>query len=255
MWNNNVYLLWSHISKFFFEDQELGLHLLPKLSVDHINLNSFSIMNVRLAAQVLSCTVSNVLAEYGPGDASETAYYCGLIDSFFDILNIKNCQEHVTKQKPFLKPFSNPNDDRFHWLINVFLNYFSNWKKSIDNRVGPFTATEKSNMFISHQTFTGLRITTYSIVECIQFLLNSGVDYVLTERFCQDPLENYFGQQRAINRRKDNPNLKDIGYGNNTIRNAKVFSSIVGGNSGGSVQSNDIDDTPVPCRKRKIAIS
>ena len=38
MWNNQLHLEWSHISKFSFEDQELGLYYLPKLTDDHVNL-------------------------------------------------------------------------------------------------------------------------------------------------------------------------------------------------------------------------
>ena len=210
-------------------------------------------MTVRLAAQVLSSTGSKVLAEYGPPESSETARFCGLVDNFFDIMNIRNCNEHTHKIKPFLKPFSSLDDERFKWLTDVFLNYFASWKESIDNREGPYNATDRANMFLSYQTYNGIRITTYSIIECVQFLLSSGVPYVLTERFCQDPLENYFGQQRAINRRKDNPNLRDIGYGDNAIRNIKASRSIIGGNvsSTGLGNLNVIDNNPVPCRKRQ----
>ena len=31
----------------------------------------------------------------------------------------------------------------------------------------------------------------------------------MSEKFCQDDVENYFGSQRAVGRRKDNPNVKD----------------------------------------------
>ena len=47
-------------------------------------------------------------------------------------------------------------------------------------------------MFLSWQTSEGLQISAYSVVEATKFLLNEGVEYVLTERFCQDPLEEYF---------------------------------------------------------------
>ena len=52
MWNNGKELLWTHISSAFYQDQENGLHLMPRLSVDHIELNSYSVMRVGLAAQV-----------------------------------------------------------------------------------------------------------------------------------------------------------------------------------------------------------
>ena len=47
-------------------------------------------------------------------------------------------------------------------------------------------------------TNEGVKITVHSAIELIQYLLNQGVPYVLTERFCQDPSENYFGRQRVI---------------------------------------------------------
>lgn len=44
------------------------------------------------------------------------------------------------------------------------------------------------------------------------------MEYVLTERFCQDPIEEYFGSQRKIGRRSDNPDIKMFGCNDNTIR-------------------------------------
>ena len=52
------------------------------------------------------------------------------------------------------------------------------------------------------------------------------VSYVLTEIFCKNPLENYFGKQRSSGVRKDNPTLYDFGYTDNTIRNQKVFKPV-----------------------------
>ena len=67
--------------------------------------------------------------------------------------------------------------------------------------------------------------------------------YVLTERFCQDPLENYFGRQRAMGHRKDNPSLRDFGYNDNTIRITKLFRSIAG-----NCRNDDPQIETVPCR-------
>ena len=73
-------------------------------------------------------------------------------------------------------------------------------------------------MFISRQTYVGLKTTTYSIVECVKFLLQSGMPYILTERFNQDNVEEYFGEQRSMGRRSDNPNMHQFGYNANAIR-------------------------------------
>ena len=133
MWNNGRFLMWNHISKLFYEDQECGLHLFPKLTLDHIKLTPFSKMNVRLAAQVLSSTVSKILLQYGPPEAKETARYCEMMDSFFDIVNIRNTTEHLHKKKPNLKPISSPTDPRLSWLTTEFLGYFDSWLQSIKN--------------------------------------------------------------------------------------------------------------------------
>ena len=43
----------------------------------------------------------------------------------------------------------------------------------------------------------------------------------MTERLCQDPLENWFGRQRSLGLRKDNPSVADFRY-NNAITNPKI---------------------------------
>ena len=234
----------------FHEDFKCGLHLLPKLTYDHIKLTSYSKMNLRLAAQVLSSSVSKVLTEFASPETAETAKYCHNMDTFFDIVNIRNKTEHKTKSKSNLEPISSLDDPRLSWLLNEFLGYFKIWKESIDNRPGQFDKSAKEKMFISRQTHEGLKITVHSIVECVQFLFRNGqCKYVLTERFCQDPLENYFGRQRSLGARKDNPTLRDDGFNDNSIRNQKVFRPIAAGNCIDQ-SSVEISNEKVPCRKK-----
>ena len=45
-------------------------------------------------------------------------------------------------------------------------------------------------MFLSQQTYEGFTISVYSHVDAIQFLLEKGFQYVSTERFMQDVLNN-----------------------------------------------------------------
>jgi hypothetical protein len=120
MWNNGKYLLWSHIAKFYYEDMECNLNYFPKLTREHIILNAYSVMNVKLAVQILSATVGNTLLEFGPGEASETANFCLLMDKFFDCCNVTNTKEYIKNRKVFLKPFTDCSDERFYWLKNNF---------------------------------------------------------------------------------------------------------------------------------------
>ena len=92
--------------------------------------------------------------------------------------------------------------------------------------------------------------TEQSVIELVKFLIIHKVLYVLTERFCRDPLENYFGKQRSSGALKDNPSLYDFGYNGNTIRNQKVFKPIATGNVRDEHINFEIDAEPVPCRKK-----
>ena len=110
--------------------------------------------------------------------------------------------------------------ENYSWLLlflNVFLKYFEDWLTSIEQRPGNFSRNDRSNMFISWQTFEGLKITVHSIIKAVKLLLQHHVKCVLTERFCQDSLENYIGQRRATGARKDNPGIRDFGFNDNSI--------------------------------------
>eukprot|EP00794_Sanderia_malayensis_P001641 gene1641-1822_t len=219
MWNDGEYLMWEHISKLYFKDLERDIKLLPRLSYDHIKLTPFSVMRVNLAAQVLSKTTSLILKNYGSKDAVGTAVYCEMFDTFYDCFNVRSQLEHIKKIKPFLAPYTSPDDPRFEWLENCMLGYLHSWKESIEKRPGDFSKSDHSKMFISWQTMEGIEMNVAALPECIKFLLSEGFEYVMTDKLCQDAVEEYFGGQRKLGRRSDNPDIYIFGYNNNALHN------------------------------------
>lgn len=119
MWNDGLFILWEHIAQLFYQDIDNGLKLLPKLTYDHINLSSYSVMRVNLAVQVLSASVAAVLQSFGPQEAAATSKFCAMVDSFFDCLNVRSLREHETKRKPFLVPYRSTDDERY---VNIVKN-------------------------------------------------------------------------------------------------------------------------------------
>lgn len=109
-------------------------------------------------------------------------------------------------------------------------------------------------MFLSGQTYEGLKITVYSVIEATKFLLGEGIEFVLTERFCQDPIEEYFGNQRKLGRRNDNPDIKTFGYNANTIRIQRAV-AVQSGNTRGRKEKKraweQVTHDPLPSRKIK----
>ena len=75
-------------------------------------------MNIKLAAQVLSSTVSKVLLKYGTPAAAGTAKFCSLMNMFFNMMNIRDKNSHKFELKPSLLPFSRV-DETTRWAGNV----------------------------------------------------------------------------------------------------------------------------------------
>ncbi len=126
-----------------------------------------------------------------------------MMDKSFDCLNVRSPNEFKAKKKEDLKPYKSMQEERLAWLQGDFLKYFKDWEESIKKRYEKkYSESVKSRMFISRQTHEGLQITAHSAIEATKYLLSQGTEYVLTERFNQDPLEEYFGYQRKMGKTK-----------------------------------------------------
>jgi hypothetical protein len=148
--------------------------------------------------QVLSNTVAQVLQHhYSSGEAHKTANLCKIMNDFFYCMNVRSTTEYQKKRNALLATYRSADDDRFDWQQNVFLEYLTNWKSSIESREGAFTDDDRGRMFLSIQTFKGLKMTVKSAITITKFLLSEGFEFVLTERFCQDDVGEYFGYQCA----------------------------------------------------------
>ena len=134
--------------------------------------------------------------------------------------------------------------------------YFDNWKHKILQRPGNVIASAREKMIISRQTHADIQITCFSVNEATKYLLKEGFQFVLTERFCQDVLEEYFGRQRSIGRRNVNPTVFQFGYNDNNIRMQRSFINFTGNTRGKyknkrTTSWNDVDNQLLPKRKKK----
>ena len=256
MWNNDKHLFWSHISQLYYSDLDHGLHQLPKLTVDHIELSPFSKIKVNLAAQVLSSTVALALERTENEDLAETAKFCQMINNFFDCMNVRSTTEYKRKRNDMLAPYTKVDDGRFLWLKEVFLKYLTDWQSATQNRPGKYSKQARAKMYISRQTFEGFKISVNSVVEVTKFLLGEGFEFVLTERFCQDLLEEYFGNQRARGRQSNNPTANEFVYNDLSIATQCGIAPIIKGNVAGRHAGRKskwfvVEDEPLPKRKSK----
>ena len=110
----------------------------------------------------------------------------------FDIMYTRNNQSLESEWKPMLASLRSVNDRRFSWLCKVIsrlAEFCSEMPRKLWKKCWP------ENIYIvGRQTYEGLKISVNSIIETAQFLFWHQVKYVLTERFFQDPFENWFGR-------------------------------------------------------------
>lgn len=73
------------------------------------------------------------------------------------------------------------------------------------------------------------------------------------ERFCQDLVEEYFGSQRKLGRRNDNPDIRTFDYNDNAIHIQQTISSQSGNTRGRKDKHKswtEVTDYPLPSRKK-----
>ena len=172
------------------------LRVVPKLTFDHLYLSPSLRMKVSLAAQVLSMTTATAFRMHNKGNEA-TIRFITMFNTWFDILNISRPNQDVVTRNPSLAAFTSPNDPRFTWLENDFLGFIDDWEGQI-LRIPGLTKSEQEKMCLSKETRFGLRCTVESVVALGREILSEppGTQYLLTAKFNQDKLENWFGKVR-----------------------------------------------------------
>ncbi|KAL5506391.1 hypothetical protein EMCRGX_G008017 [Ephydatia muelleri] len=156
--------------------------------------------------------------------------------------------------KPFQEPYRSANDFRLKWLQQEFLPYLNDWEESV-NAMNCSKKIKKC-MMLSAETQLGIRITVASFVELVNLLFTlPGVTTFLSERLCQDPLEQFFGCQRQRGRTNDNPTVKEFCKNTQALRVVNSFcAGFVKGNCRGkrhaSHSISEMDLRPLAKRPR-----
>ena len=81
-----------------------------------------------------------------------------------------------------------------------------NWK-----REGNYSQDDKGVCLLANRHLMDWRWRSLQPSQWQNFC-GEGFEFVLTERFCQDDVEEYFGYQRTQGRRNDNPTGAEFGY-------------------------------------------
>ncbi|KAJ8023362.1 Transposable element P transposase [Holothuria leucospilota] len=228
-----------------------GLVLVPKLTYEHLHLTPGLRMKVSLAAQVMSKTVANGLKMMNKPELASTIYFITMVNKFFDCLNVSSTTEWVRKRNDDIKPYSDVNDPRFLWLEEEFLGFLRKWTQESEDKEG-LTAKQKQALHLSRATLAGCHLAVKSFTEMAKYLLSmDGVEFILSDKLNQDPIEEFFSKQRGAGGHHDNPTAEQFGH--HFLRNIVAGTSARGSrraNVRRGELSKDISDEPLPKRKR-----
>jgi hypothetical protein len=167
---NGKHILWKHLIDVYERSRsESGLYIGKKLKLEHVKLTSYSRMNVRLAAQVLSKSVADLLKTFRElstdnqstsifDDTTETERFCRIFNRLFDCFNTRHLYEAQQKRNDDLAPYTKKYDIRLQWLENEFVPYLESWENYAMSKVG-LSLEERRRLTLSHQTIEGLKMT------------------------------------------------------------------------------------------------
>lgn len=197
-----------------------------KITDAHIRPNSFQKMSVKLAAQVLSHTMSSnirtciSIKELKIETANNTADFVEFIDKLFDCLNSRTLYNSNSYKSALT------NNSKVKDFLSKACDYFKNLVKLKNEKV---TQLPCFNGFI--QTING-------VLQFFEEEKNNNIIFLLTNHLNQDVIKNLFSifrQRRGYNK---NPTSKTL---RTSFRSTCVF-SLCQSKGTNCEEDNDIDD-------------
>ena len=94
MWNGGLVIILNHVNDIVWKIRHVDYNCYPKLNMNIVYLIQYSVINVRLAAQTLSATVSKLVSNYGSADAAK---FWLTLDTFFDLMNVSRTTAFVMR--------------------------------------------------------------------------------------------------------------------------------------------------------------
>ena len=95
-------------------------------------------------------------------------------------------------------------------------------------------------------------LTGKSFVELVRYIFSlSDVKSFLSQRLCQDPLENFFGRQRQRGGSHDNPNVKEFIHNTQALRVAQSVKVKKGNCRGGEEEKGYLRNREQPAIAKK----
>lgn len=201
---------------------------LVKITDAHIYPNSFQKMNVKLAAQLLSHSMSATIrtciqtGQLQSNTSSNTADFIEFINHLFDCLNSRS----LYSQNPFLCALTD--SGTVHNFLKESSQYFTNLQKLRKGKLS------------QPPCFKGFTQTINGVLQFFKEDKSNDIVFLMTNRLNQDILENLFSIFRQNGGYNKNPTARTI---RTSIRSNSIFSLCT--SKGTNCEATMGDENPV----------
>lgn len=232
---------WRFLQELKKVQDNLGLHFANKLTERHLNFRN-SIMNVKLATQLLSNSVATALELCSDKlnlpefkNVAPTVKFLQIMNNLFDVLNASSLNN-----KGFKHPIEMKDKDFFFKFLAETESYILRLKVRVPNVTRQTVKVRKIIMrslvekFViqtkSKTGFLGLVVCIKSFRLLFHELVETKVlRFILCYKFSQDHLELFFGIIRNHGRCNNNPNAHQfMGIYRKTLQNLELSSKFTG---------------------------
>lgn len=195
---------WAYIENLNKYQNKLGMHLANKLRNAHVNFLKNK-MKTKLAVQTLSLSVADAieyLTEAGIPEfqgSEATVEFIRIFNNLFDIMNSKS-----KYGKEFKRPISKETAEEyfsFFQVADTYIRELQILKKGVKTYIlDSQNKTGFLGFLIAMQSFKNIFHNDVNSV-------NACMDYILTFKYSQDHLEQFFSKIRGRGGLNDNPNV------------------------------------------------
>lgn len=187
---------WHYVRDFYDKDKHQGIRLAPKLTDSHIEKCGYSDMKVKYAAQIFSRTVAagvytHASLGYLPPEAVYTGEFIQNIDKLFDTFN-NSSMYHYKEGRCALSATSCHNA-----FLNDMKEYLKSWKFLTSKRVQIYCVK-------------GWIANINALQNLWPQINNYGMQFLMTRRLNQDPLEHLLGVIRSRFGNCEHPTTKGV---------------------------------------------
>lgn len=180
-WKGN-YIHFSLITLLFQRTIDDELTLCRFLIRRHVDPTNVERMQVKYARDVFrpedvaALRSTHVLNEHGFENVETLVTFIEFLWKWYNYHDVCNLTQHYRQRNDSKKPFSNTNDERLSEIDEEIPEILNNQNKEKK------TALE----CLTKETLEAIIFTSRSTANCIKYLLDGGLHFVLTRRFSTD---------------------------------------------------------------------